>query len=107
MEELLKSKYLLIEIECSIPILVNLTTFKVENWPTCSENGVCIEEKVCDSGIYTLLDENMKIISKYQGYVPKMIPNDWGDYLNLNIDASGQTNIKEIIFDEWLKLSMN
>lgn len=53
--------------------------------------GCSLDEKVVDSGYYYLLDENMKeVYSIEQGYVPnKLIPGEFGDYINLCIDDNG------------------
>ena len=104
-EELLeKSSYLLIEYEDHFPILINLKTFKIENLPDVHIRPFYIEDKVIDTGTYTLLDKNKKILSIYEGYIPKMVPNEWGDYLNLDIDKNGNiTNMYEIIVDEWIQ----
>ena len=68
---------------------VNIDTGCIVDWP-CGESGeVCM--KVCDEGIYTLLDENSQIIEKIeQDYVPnRCIPGEYGDYIDLKIDKNG------------------
>jgi len=42
--------------------------------------------KVCDEGIYILYDEQNKEVARHECYVPRCVPNDWGDYVNLNIE---------------------
>jgi len=45
-----------------------------------------IYAKVSDRGFYTLKDQNDNAIYEHDGYVPKWIPGDYGDYISLKID---------------------
>lgn len=49
---------------------------------------VTVYVKACDQGHYTLLDEGGNIIGeRSDDYVPnKVIPGDYGDYIDLRID---------------------
>lgn len=42
--------------------------------------------KVCDEGIYILYDEQNKEVARHECYVPRCVPNDYGDYVNLDIE---------------------
>ncbi len=70
--------------------LINLETGKIENW----KQGVTasIHYKVCDAGVYSLLDENRNVIKTVDGYVPNILsPKDdgYGDYVIMDVDADG------------------
>ena len=70
--------------------LIEIDTGKIVNW----EQGktASIHYKVCDSGYYSLLDENNKEVVSYNGYVPDIMcpkePN-YGDYIIMDIDENG------------------
>ncbi|MBX9867815.1 MAG: hypothetical protein K2Y14_12960 [Burkholderiales bacterium] len=42
--------------------------------------------KVCDEGIYILYDEQNKEVARHECYVPRCVPNYYGDYVNLDIE---------------------
>jgi hypothetical protein len=53
--------------------------------------------KVCDEGVYILLDADRKEITRRTGYVPnRLLPGDYGDYLSVDIDENGKIT-------NWLK----
>lgn len=69
---------------------IDLATGKIAGWP----EGVIAEThyKVCDDGIYQLLDATGAIIAETDGYVPSMLsPKDagHGDYVILEIGPDG------------------
>lgn len=60
-----------------------------------------LDAKVCDGGIYILLDEDMKPLCIYRGYVPDL-PFDnksWGDYIHLIVRDNGHIEEWEGDFD--------
>lgn len=65
------------------------------------ENGILelLDLKVIDSGSYIFYDKNMKEIEKINSYVPSIIPNEWGDYINLTIDL--KTGVIKNIDEEY------
>ena len=70
--------------------LINVDTGQIENW----EKGKIAEihYKVCDSGIYSILDSENKLIKKIDGYViSDLAINDsgFGDYIILEINEEG------------------
>lgn len=70
---------------------IDLATGKIENWPqgTTAE----IHYKVCDEGIYELLDAARQTVSRVDGYVIGMMcpaENGYGDYVIMKIDGTGQ-----------------
>ena len=72
------------------PIIL-LETGRIVNW----KEGVTakIHYKVCDAGMYRLLDNANSLIVQIDGYVPSiMCPegNGYGDYVIMNIDEKGQ-----------------
>ena len=78
-----------------LELVIDLNEGKVLNWP----NGFCLNThyKVCDDGEYVFLDDNMNevvnITKEYrQYYVPDFLSIEdkgYGDYVYLNIDATG------------------
>lgn len=71
---------------------IELATGRVLDWPAGVEAD--IHYKVCDAGMYWLLDEAKRRIAKWRDYY---VPNDflcvgdngYGDYIILKIDAGG------------------
>lgn len=71
--------------------VINLDTGVIEGWPQGTKAKV--HYKVCDAGVYTLLDANMNPVKKISDYVPGMLSPGgcgYGDYVIMNIDASGK-----------------
>jgi hypothetical protein len=71
--------------------LIDIDSGVILNWEIGKKAGVYY--KVCDDGIYTLLDENKEIIATIEDYVPDMLsPGDTpdGDYIVMNIDENGK-----------------
>ena len=68
---------------------VDIDTGRIKEWPTGKTGSV--EMKVTDSGVYTLLDRNEETIAELQDYVPHgVVPGEYGDYVNLQIDETGR-----------------
>lgn len=70
--------------------LICLNSGVIEGWP----QGVSakIHYKVCDDGLYTLLDADRSAVKEIDGYVPSiMCPTDngWGDYVIMNVGSGG------------------
>lgn len=70
--------------------LIDLETGKIENW----RQGVTasIHYKVCDDGVYMLLNEAKEEVHRIDGYVPEMLSpkdNGFGDYVIMDVDADG------------------
>ena len=70
---------------------INLETGIIADWP----KGVIADThyKVCDAGIYTLLNDAGEEVVKRDGYVPSMLcpsGDGYGDYVIMKIDGSGQ-----------------
>lgn len=67
---------------------IELDTGYVLDWP--KGKSLDLRMKVCDSGIYTLLDEDGRVVAEIQDYVPHcVIPGEYGDYVELDIDSEG------------------
>lgn len=70
--------------------LIGLATGKIEGWPDGTTASV--HYKVCDDGVYTLLNAQREEVAKISGYVPKiMCPTDsgYGDYIIMDIGPDG------------------
>lgn len=70
--------------------LIHIETGQIINW----DMGVTAEihYKVCDSGKYSLLDENKEIVITTEGYVPSIMSpkgNWYGDYIIMDVDEDG------------------
>jgi hypothetical protein len=70
---------------------IYLTTGAIEDWP----DGMIadVHYKVCDDGVYQLLDAEKNIVRSISGYVPKiMCPGDsgHGDYVIMTIGPDGK-----------------
>lgn len=70
---------------------IDLDSGKILNW----EKGKAadIHYKVCDAGIYILLDENNNEVLRHEGYVRDMMCPDgegYGDYITMKINSEGQ-----------------
>lgn len=70
-------------------ITIELATGRIVNWPT----GVtaATHYKVCDAGVYQLLDAQLIEVAKKDGYVPKMLSpgGGYGDYVIMEIESDG------------------
>lgn len=70
---------------------IDVDTGEVVNWI----KGIKAEihYKVCDEGIYELLDKDNNIIFSHEGYVPSSIlgidDDSFGDYICITIDENG------------------
>lgn len=69
-------------------VTINAETGRIYDWP----QGVAYDlyMKVCDLGSYFLLDSDGDVLGAIErDYVPDCIPGDYGDYIDLKIDGSG------------------
>ena len=75
---------------------VEIDTGKIEGWPQGKTGEMYM--KVCDEGSYWLMDADGNVIDAIErDYVPNsLIPGEYGDYVELNIDENG-------IITNWLK----
>lgn len=69
---------------------IDLATGKIANWPV----GISATThfKVCDAGVYSLLDAEGAVATTKDGYVPDMLApsgGGYGDYVILDIGADG------------------
>lgn len=61
---------------------------KIRDWPIGRSGSMHM--KVCDSGQYFLYDEKGNVLASLYDYVPnKLIPGEYGDYIELDINADG------------------
>jgi hypothetical protein len=66
---------------------VNIDTGEIAGWPIGDKREMHV--KVCDAGLYKLIDSDGNVIAEKDGYVPEIVPNDYGDYVDLSIDENG------------------
>lgn len=74
--------------------LIDVETGKIINW--AEGTTARVHYKVCDEGIYRLLDADKNIIIEVESYVPSFLGED-GDYIIMNIDEHGV--IKNFVFN--------
>lgn len=70
---------------------IDLDAGKIENWPAGTIANV--HYKVCDAGVYALLDSERNVVKTIDGYVPNILwPAEpgYGDYINMSIGANGE-----------------
>lgn len=84
--------------------LIDLEESFITNWDM--GNAAYLHYKVCDAGIYTLLDKDHKKITTYRGYVLDMLcPNGggYGDYIIMDIDDTGYIKNFKPDFKEFIQ----
>lgn len=84
--------------------LINLETGVIENWE--SGKAADIHYKVCDAGIYTLLDENKETVIRKDGYVPSILSpggSGYGDYIIMKVDENGKIENWKVNLDYFEK----
>lgn len=77
--------------------MIDIDEGKIINW----KQGVTahIHYKVCDDGIYEVIEANGNVLAAHEGYVPDiMCPADegFGDYIIMNVDENG-------VIEDWKK----
>lgn len=70
--------------------IIDIDEGKIVNW----KQGVTarIHYKVCDDGIYEVIEANGNVVAAYEGYVPNiMCPagKGFGDFIIMNVDENG------------------
>lgn len=83
---------------------IDLDTGRIRDWPEGVEADV--HYKVCDAGVYTLLDAEGRTLATRDGYVPDLLSpceSGYGDYIIMEIGADGVIADwdAEIDPDEW------
>lgn len=74
---------------------INLNTGKILDWPADKMGKFEVYEKVCDEGIYKLIDpEGIELAQLKHEYVPHgIVPGEYGDYVVLEIEDGRVTNL--------------
>lgn len=68
---------------------VDIDTGIIQEWPQGDAREMFV--KVCDAGIYSLIDAQDNEVAKLDGYVPHgVVPGEYGDYVSLVIDENGR-----------------
>lgn len=84
--------------------LIDIDTGIIQDWPQGTTAD--IHYKVCDAGIYKLLDADKNVVASIDGYVPNMMSpggSGHGDYVIMTVDPSGRVENWEIDFDEFVE----
>lgn len=100
------------ESENRLECIIDLDTGYVVGFNGDLQSQVDIFDKCVDDGTYALYDDEMNIITEYEGYVPNILEvneNGYGDYLNFTINPDGtiknwKNHVNALgctIFDEW------
>jgi hypothetical protein len=83
-------------------ITIDLATGTIENWPHGTTANV--HYKVCDQGVYDLLDAERNVVATKDGYVPGiMCPGDdgYGDYVIMSIGPDGKIKDWKVDLEAW------
>ncbi|MDW9852755.1 hypothetical protein GOB46_09170 [Sinorhizobium meliloti] len=70
---------------------IDLETGAIQDWPAGTTAN--IHYKVCDAGLYKLLDAEKKVVREIDGYVPTMMSpggSGYGDYVIMTIGPDGK-----------------
>ena len=70
--------------------IIDLDTGRIRNWPEGVEADV--HYKVCDAGLYTLIDADGRTLATRDGYVPDILSpagSGYGDYIIMEIGGDG------------------
>lgn len=69
--------------------VIEMDTGKIKDWPTGKSGN--LRMKVCDEGTYGLIGKDGGTLAiREQEYVPHgVVPGEYGDYIELNINADG------------------
>jgi hypothetical protein len=84
--------------------IIDLASGTVMGWPAGTVAD--LHYKVCDDGMYRLLDGDHNEVRRISGYVPKiMCPGDdgYGDYVIMKIDGDGKIENWAIDLDAFEK----
>ena len=88
-------------------VTIELATGKVVGWP--EGTSADIHYKVCDDGVYWLLDKDGNKLASRDGYVPGSFlchgDNGYGDYIIMTIGPDGQIadySRPEIVREDWV-----
>jgi hypothetical protein len=84
--------------------VIDIDTGIIRNW----KKGVTadIHYKVCDAGVYELIDADGEIIVQREGYVPEIMSpeeNGYGDYIIMKVNADGQICNWQIELDDFFE----
>jgi len=82
--------------------MIDIDTGTVIDWP--EGTLASIHFKVCDAGVYTLLDADKQEVVKKDGYVPDILcpgGSGYGDYIIMVIDGSGRIANWRIDLDDF------
>lgn len=73
-----------------VTLVVELATGRIIGW--VGQDAMKLAGKICDRGIYLLHDATGEVVAEIRdGYVPNgVIPGEYGDYISLEIDATGR-----------------
>lgn len=82
--------------------VIDLTTGVVEGWPEGIDADV--HYKVCDAGVYQLLDADKNVVISIDGYVPTIMApggSGYGDYVIMTIGTDGKIVGWKVDLDEF------
>lgn len=79
---------------------IDLEAGIIQDWPAGTTASV--HYKVCDAGLYRLLDADKNVVREIDGYVPKiMCPggSGYGDYVIMTVGADGKIENWDVLLD--------
>lgn len=91
--------------------LIDVSNGQIVNWRKGTTADV--HYKVCDEGVYCLLNNNKQQIIRIESYVPTLLDpygNGYGDYIIFSVDADGYIkdwNFNQELVDNLIKGDFN
>jgi hypothetical protein len=85
-------------------VTIDVNTGVIENWPQGTTAG--LYAKVCDDGVYSILDADRQEIKTINGYVLDCLAigeNGYGDYMIIEIDENGKIKNWKPKFPEFVR----
>lgn len=83
---------------------IEIETGKILNWTEGVEAN--IHYKVCDAGVYKLLDDTKSVVKEIDGYVPTLMsPKEagFGDYIIMDINKNGQISSWKPVLKDFIE----
>lgn len=77
--------------------IIDLETGIIRDWP--AGKTASVHYKVCDAGVYHLLNEEGETVLTKEGYVPSILSpggSGYGDYVIMDIDENGKIDGWEV-----------
>ncbi len=84
--------------------IIDIDSGIIINWE--KGKSADINYKVCDAGVYKLLDKDGKFVLQIVGYVPEIMcpePDGFGDYIIMYVTKEGKIENWKVSLDDFLE----